>query len=151
MKKSIYLFLLLTFLTGCSTLYRIASSNNNNLSRINKIISENEDADNDKDEVKKEKRVLTKEEVLMLMGTKTKRCGYIDFFTAVRNPYKTEILVDDKGKTYEVLYYFTNIGRSTRWEKRLISNNNLTPFVFEDGKLIGLDWGSLEGKFLKYN
>lgn len=52
----------------------------------------------------------------------------------VSNPYKSEIL-QGKDKLYEVWYYYTDL----KSDDGAITDDELTPLVFEDGKLIG--WG----------
>jgi len=65
--------------------------------------------------------------------------------TSVTNPYKIEIL-QGKEKTFEVLYYYTDVKK----EDSAITDDELTPLVFDNGKLIG--WGSsfLEQNVQKY-
>jgi hypothetical protein len=67
----------------------------------------------------------------------------------VNSPYKSEILpVNDK--TFEVLYYYTDI-KSTVYTANpaTIPDSDLTPLVFENGKLIG--WGNDFLKDIKKN
>ena len=60
-------------------------------------------------------------------------------------PYKTEILVD-KNKTYEVLFYFSNIIK----DDSKITDDELTPIVFFEGKVIGYGWMFVEDNIEKY-
>lgn len=56
----------------------------------------------------------------------------------VKNPYRTEEL-RSKDKRYYVEYYLTDIKK----EDGIISNDELTPFVFEDNELMGKGWNYL--------
>lgn len=49
-------------------------------------------------------------------------------------PYRSEIL-QGKNKTFEVVYYVTDVKK----DDNAIIDDELTPFVFDNGKLIG--WG----------
>lgn len=61
---------------------------------------------------------MSKEEALIIMGMKTNRIE----------------IMEAKGKNLEVLYYCTEAIRNV-----LIDDDELTPLLFEDGKLMG--WG----------
>ena len=55
-----------------------------------------------------------------------------------KNPYREETLkIADK--TYEIAYYFTSIKK----QDGMISNDELTPLVFENNRLIGRGWAFL--------
>ena len=55
-----------------------------------------------------------------------------------KNPYREEILkIGDKA--YEIMYYFTSIKK----QDGMITDDELTPLVFADNRLIGQDWGFL--------
>ena len=69
--------------------------------------------------------------VMELMGTEPSK----SLFMWIDNPYRTETLTGKDGKTYEVLYYYTDMKQ--RDDK--ITDDKLTPLVFENGSLIG--WG----------
>ena len=56
----------------------------------------------------------------------------------IKNPAKAEMFIAD-GKTYQVLYHFTQVKKSDG----LISDDELTPLTFDSDKLIGLDWDTL--------
>ena len=78
---------------------------------------------------------MTKDEVIQIMGNKTARV----YDVAVTNPYKTELRQSNEG-TYEILYYYTHYDKRGRRTRRFtISENELTPIIFKDGKVIG--WG----------
>jgi hypothetical protein len=53
----------------------------------------------------------------------------------IDNPYRSETLTGKDGKNYDVLYYYSDLKQ--RDDK--ITDDELTPLVFHDGKLIG--WG----------
>lgn len=69
--------------------------------------------------------------VMELMGTDPSK----SVFMWIDNPYRTEVLTGKDGKTYEVLYYYTDM--KARDDK--ITDDELTPVVLQDGKLVG--WG----------
>jgi len=82
---------------------------------------------------------MSKAEVLSIMGTETKKGGYIDHYQSVNNPHKNEVI--DAGKQiFEVIYYFTNT-RDNRmgWDSDPIRFQELTPLLFQNGRLVG--WG----------
>ena len=56
----------------------------------------------------------------------------------IKNPSKSEVFIAS-GKTYQVLYYFTQVKKSDGF----ISDDELTPLTFDADKLIGLDWDTL--------
>lgn len=81
--------------------------------------------------VKKLSVGMHQEVVMELMGTEASK----GVFMWIDNPYRTETLTGKDGKTYEVLYYYTDLKQ--RDDK--ITDDELTPLVFENGSLIG--WG----------
>jgi len=63
----------------------------------------------------------------------------------INNPYKTEFLtVNDK--QYDVIYYYTDVRKADG----AITDDELTPLIFEDGKLIGWGWSFLKVKIPTY-
>ena len=81
---------------------------------------------------------ITKQEVLDIMGTET--------FGSINNPYKNEVLYGKNGKVLEVLYYYTD----KKSADGVITDDELTPLVFDGDKLIGWGWGFLEVNIQKY-
>ena len=69
--------------------------------------------------------------VVELMGQEPAK----GLFYWIDNPYRSEILTGKDGKSCQVIYYYTELKQ--RDDK--ITDDELTPLVFEDGKLIG--WG----------
>jgi len=63
----------------------------------------------------------------------------------ISNPYRSEIL-QGKEKTFEIVYYVTDVKR----DDGAITDDELTPLVFDDGKLIGWGSGFLEVNIQKY-
>lgn len=114
MKKIIVLLSLI--LAGCSSLYLDTSD----LLR-----------DQNKENLKKLSVGQPKLLVMELMGTDPSK----GVFMWIDNPYRTEILAGNDGKTYEVLYYYTDM--KARDDK--ITDDELTPVVLQDDKLVG--WG----------
>ncbi len=95
---------------------------------------------------------LTKNEVTALMGTKSATdsewVGILNGGTmthTVNNPYRSETL-QGKDKVLEVLYYYTDVKR----QDNAITDDELTPVVFDNGKVIGWGWGFLEDNKNKY-
>jgi hypothetical protein len=74
---------------------------------------------------------LRKEVVTEMMGTEASK----GVFMWIDNPYRSETLTGKDGKSYEVLYYYTEL----KQRDDRITDDELTPLVFHDGKLIG--WG----------
>ena len=56
----------------------------------------------------------------------------------IPNPYKSEFL-KVRGKSLEVLYYVTQIKK----DDGVFNKDELTPLIFENGKLIGWGWNYL--------
>lgn len=77
---------------------------------------------------------MSKPQVLSVMGTETIKTGGSP--EIVTNPYKTETFRNQSGMTYEVLFYYTDVKR----RDGVVTDDELTPLVLEDGKLIG--WGN---------
>ena len=109
---------------------------------------------------------MTKKEVLDIMGTKTKSyyeigivrgffrglftLGILWFVDAVpagkiSHPYRTEIL-QGKDKTFECLYYYTDIKR----QDGAITDDESTPLIFDNGKIIGWGWSFMKENINKY-
>ena len=81
---------------------------------------------------------MKKEEVMAIMG-KHIIIGYEKIKGGntfapifVRSPYRAEILTDAKA-VFEVMYYFTDVKKADD----IVSDEELTPLVFEKNKLIG--------------
>ena len=89
---------------------------------------------------------MTKEDVHKIMGEYlvvgyNKEQGDLSYEEIrIASPYSTK-KIEKNGKVYEVEYYFTNIGKIDN----CILDEELTPVVFEDGKVIGKGQ-----KFLSY-
>ena len=84
-----------------------------------------------KEYVQKLSTGMRKDVAKEIMGTDPAK----GLFMWIDNPYRTETLTGKDGKVYEVLYYYTDLKQ--RDDK--ITDDELTPLVFQDGKLIG--WG----------
>ena len=114
----------LLFAGGCAGLSKLRYENNKNISKLSIGMS--------------------KDEAIAIMGNKTAggRLGE----PKVGNPYKSVIL-QGENKTLEVLYYYTEVKQAFYFRPvSRISDDELTPLVFDDGKLIG--WGR---EFLEQN
>ena len=113
--KTIIVTLVLA-LSGCSSIYLDTSD----LLR-----------DQNKENLKKLSIGQPKELVMDLMGKEPSK----GVFMWIDNPYRSDVLTGKDSKIYEVLYYYTDL--KTRDDK--ITDDELTPVVMQDGKLIG--WG----------
>ena len=105
---------------------------------------------------------MSKQDIFAIMGTDTETVteevyyqGYLAGYREleVSNPYKSEIKkVGDR--TYEILYYYADIFgmRMGYWDAsyrdRKVTDNSLTPLVFENDRLIGWGRGFAEEKKL---
>ena len=107
---------LVLILSGCSNIYLDTSD----LLR-----------DQNKENLRKLSVGQPKDLVMDLMGKEPSK----GVFMWIDNPYRTDVLTGKNGKTYEVLYYYTDL--KARDDK--ITDDELTPVVLQDGKLIG--WG----------
>lgn len=87
--------------------------------------------DANKENLKKLSVGMEKTTALQVMGTEPSR----GLFMWIDNPYRDETVTAKDGKRYEVLYYYTDMKQ--RDDK--ITDDELTPLIFQDGKLVG--WG----------
>lgn len=144
MKKNITILLLTIFIIGCATA-TMDVVRNKNREGLNKLSIG-----------------MPKEEALRIMGTETiKTCpnALFSLFTFgvsqtycqdISNPYRTEIL-QGKDKIFEVTYYYTDIKSDTiLGVDRSITDDELTPLIFDNGKLIGWGWSFLQDNIQKY-
>lgn len=76
---------------------------------------------------------MTVDEVREVMGSSSTWIN--ESIGWVSNPYRSESFATDDGKTELVLYYYTRLATSDN----LITDDELTPVWFRDGKLVG--WG----------
>ena len=119
MKNSIF-FMFSLFLSlisyGCDNAAEMRLQNSQNITKINVG--------------------MTKAEVLQIMGNKT---AHKDSIT-ITNPFKTALRQSD-GNTYEILYYYTHyLQHDYPFKSFIVRESELTPIIFQDGKVIG--WGS---------
>ena len=126
MKRVVVGFFILLFV-GCVTSNMVRDKNRENLNKIS--IGD------------------TKKEVLEIMGTKSITTYGVNFWIYSRtekitNPWKTEILTKDN-KTYEVLFYYTDV----KDRDGSINDDELTPIIFYNGKVIGYGWMYLNSNF----
>jgi hypothetical protein len=117
----IFLFLIISFL-GCTSLEGIRATNRENLMKLSIGI--------------------TKNKTLQIMGTETQNV----FSDVITNPYRSEILKGKDGGIYEVLFYYTDIKK----QDGAITDDELTPLVFKENKLIGWGWSFLNENVTKY-
>jgi hypothetical protein len=119
MKKVVVVSVLFVLIAGCtSSLDRVRTANRRNLLKLSVG--------------------MTKEQALAIMGNKSGGGTFGE--PTVNSPYKSEIL-QGKDKTFEVLYYYTDIKSAIYIANpATITDDELTPLVFDNGKLIG--WGA---------
>ncbi len=99
---------------------------------------------------------MSKQEVLNTMGTETIQTYYKHYFNAeeyitepdkkITNPYRTEMMRISEGKYFDVLFYYTDV----KSRDGAITDDDLTPLVFDDDKLIGWGWSFFEDTAQKY-
>lgn len=129
MKKIIYLFVIVMALSGCVTVDSIRATNRENLLKLS--------------------AGMTKQEVLSIMGIKkitASKYSWSNPEYTITNPYRSETL-QGKDKVFEVLYYYTDVKKIPSYA---ITDDELTPLVFDDGKLIGWGWIFLNEDVKKY-
>lgn len=119
MKKIAAVSMLFVLVAGCtSSLDRVRTANRRNLLKLSVG--------------------MTKEQALAIMGNKSGGGRFGE--PTVNSPYKSEIL-QGKEKTFEVLYYYTDVKNAIYTANpATITDDELTPLVFDNGKLIG--WGT---------
>jgi len=86
---------------------------------------------------------MSKEKVVNIVGTKPKevidpKASNDQIFATISNPYRSET-IQGNGKNLEVVFYVTD----DKDGNSVISNEELTPLVFEEGKMIGWGWSYL--------
>lgn len=139
MQKLFYLLVMALLLGGCATVTLQSATSINRQNLLSLSLG------------------MPKDEALSVMGTKTKTAKvvlnqYANWAETpveniiINNPYKNEILRDKDNKVFEVIYYVTDVKKSDN----AISDDELTPLVFDNGKLIGWGWGFLQDNIQKY-
>ena len=89
---------------------------------------------------------MSKSDVLSIMGADEKKLwGGIGYSQRISNPYRSEILESNAGPM-ELLYYYTDLKK----QDGAITDDELTPLLFKDGKLIGWGWSFLDDSVEKY-
>lgn len=94
---------------------------------------------------------MSKAEVLQIMGTKTMvlETHTVTFGPEVKrinNPYRVEAIKGEDGETYELLFYYTDRKKADG----VITDDELTPLVIKDDKLIGWGWTFVNDDIKKY-
>jgi len=107
---------------------------------------------------------MSREEVLAVMGTGKVRTypspwvlltPFIIFYPlhidSVTNPYRNETTKAVEGVPAEIVYYYTDVrsGGPAATDPE-ISEDELTPLVFEDGNLVGWGWSFLHQNVQRY-
>ena len=117
----VYVLALCLLLSGCYTMANLRADNIRNIHRL--AIG------------------MNKQEVLDVMGSKYAEKGTL----RVSNPYYSESLWG-KHKELDVYYYYTGSEKADA----IISNDELTPLVFDEGKLTGWGWDFLRDNIKAY-
>jgi hypothetical protein len=123
MKKAAVVSILFVLVAGCtSSLDRVRAANRRNILKLSVG--------------------MTKEQAIAIMGHKSGGGRFGE--PTVNSPYKSELL-QGKDKTFEVLYYYTDV-ESVIYTANpaTIADDELTPLVFDNGRLIGWGAGFLE-------
>jgi hypothetical protein len=136
MKKLVYLLVLIMLVSGCASIGNLdllRTENRQNLAKLSIGMS--------------------KQEVLAIMGDKTAtNSAPGGYRLTATNPYKSEIL-QGKDKTFEVLYYYTDVKQvkdPILGCEETIQDDELTPIIFDNGKLVGWGQGFLKDNVQKY-
>lgn len=122
MKKVIVTLICLVVLAGCYS-YDCTKLRNTNRQNLHTL-----------------KKGMAKEEVLQLMGDQVCEDTFVNavgqkwIYVSATNPYRTGFW-DGNDKTLEVVYYYTDVKKADG----AITDDELTPLVFENDTLIG--WG----------
>jgi hypothetical protein len=123
-KKILLIVILIqSLLVSCGpTLEMIQSTNRSNLNKIS--------------------LGMTKSEVLNIMGTKT-----ISSFegSIINSPYRSETTTHN-GINYEIHFFYTD----TKKSDNSITDDELTPVVYLNGKVVGYGWSYLKENIKKY-
>ncbi|MFT5386938.1 MAG: hypothetical protein ACI9E5_000055 [Candidatus Omnitrophota bacterium] len=135
-KRCVYLILVISFMSGCVAV---------------NVSTQKSTAQIFREEPKAIAKIdyvfigMTKDEVKGVLGEKL-RIGYLrsqgddKVLKAITldSPYKSESFKGSTG-SYDVLYYYTHVKRADN----IIAEDEMTPLVFEEGKLIGKGWDFL--------
>jgi len=129
MKKTIFLTMLLFLSAGC-------------ISRVDKVRTIN------RQNLLKLSVGMDKAQALKVMGNAKAAGGAGE--PTINSPYKSEIL-QGREKTFEVVYYYTDIKNPLYSTVVTVHDRELTPLVFDDGILIGWGWQFLDQNMKKHD
>lgn len=87
---------------------------------------------------------MTKEEVTRIMGERTFYQKSPEFI--VPNPYRIESYLAPDGTKYELQSYYSDLNQ----EDQKLTKDEMTPLMFENGKLIGWGWIFVEQLDLRH-
>ncbi len=116
-KKIIYMLLVLVFISGCAglSMYEAIKPNKANLMKLKVDMPEGQ--------------------VMKIMGDNPISSKSM----SIDNPYRVESLNMASG-SYRIVYYVIQVVV----DDDIISDEELTPIVFKDGKLVGWGWNFME-------
>jgi hypothetical protein len=86
---------------------------------------------------------ITKEQALSIMGTETYE---VEWGRRINNPYRTETIRTKDGEPVLLVFYYTDV----KARDDAVTDDELTPLVFEDGSLVGWGWSYLDQNVQKY-
>ena len=128
MKKAVFLTMILLLCVGCSSnVDKVRTINRQNLLKLSVD--------------------MEKAQVLEIMGNA--RAGGQNGEPTINSPYKSEIL-QGENRTFEVVYYYTDIKNTLYNTVVTVNNEELTPLVFDQGRLIGWGWQFMNENMKKY-
>lgn len=81
---------------------------------------------------------MSKEQAMAAMGTQAFYDEDTEFM--VPNPYRSETYTAADGTIYELLSYYTDLNK----EDYKLSKDEMTPLIFQNGKLVGWGWASVQ-------
>jgi hypothetical protein len=90
---------------------------------------------------------MSRDDIFRIMGTETAG-GILGpmLHTRINNPYRAELVTGIGNKNYEVLFYYTDVVR----KDDVVTGDELTPVVLEEGKMVGHGYDFLESRVPKY-
>ena len=132
--RGLVVFLLAFLLVGCgASLNKFRTTNRQNLNRLSVGMSKNE--------------------VHQVMGNEPIKAnieptGVVIYgINRINNPYRSETFKGKDGKNYAVLFYYTD----EKNKDHAITDDELTPIVLLDDKVVGWGWGFLNDSVSKYH
>jgi len=143
--KGLLVFLLAMSLVGCTSLDSIRTKNREGLSRLTVGMTKDKVF-----EVMGSKTITARRRVIFPSDADIRRMERVSESEAARrinNPYRVETLKGKDGQIHDVLFYYTDLKK----HDGAITDDELTPIVLKDGKVVGWGWGFLNENVSKYH